>query len=304
MLLGLHHVTALASEPQRNLDFYTGFLGLRLVKRTVNFDDPSTYHFYFGDSTGTPGTILTFFTWPGAFRGTAGAGQASAVSFAVPRDSLETWMERARTAEIPCTPPKNRFGEEFITIQDADGTNIELVASAPKSDGHAIERLHSVTLRESDVERTATVLHVTLGFRRFGEEGDRVRYEAGNTAVDLIPSPDPSRGKMSAGIVHHIAWRVADDAQQLDWRVKLMTAGLHVSAVRDRQYFRSIYFREPGGVLFEIATDGPGFLIDEKAEALGSSLKLPPWLESIRQSIERRLPIVALNEKEWLAQTR
>jgi glyoxalase family protein len=292
VLRGFHHITALAGDPQRNLDFYTQFLGLRLVKRTVNFDDPATYHFYFGDSTETPGTILTFFPWPTAPKGQSGTGQAASATFAVPKNSLSRWIDRASAAHVPITGPETRFGEELITLQDPAGFAVELVASEAESDGPAIVRLHSATLCESAAERTCTFLSETLGFRSVGTEGNRARYEIMGAFLDVIAMPGIPRAKLSAGMVHHIAWRVADQAEQLCWREKLTRAGIRVSPVLDRQYFRSIYFREPGGVLFEIATDGPGFLIDETADELGKSLKLPPWLETIRESIERRLPNV------------
>lgn len=291
MLPGLHHVTAFAGDAQTNLDFYTRVMGLRLIKRTVNFDDPGTYHFYFGDANGTPGTILTFFPWPAAPPGVAGAGQAAGVSFAVPKSSLEAWTDRLRKAGIPVTGPRTRFGEEFIAFHDPHGLPVELFASAPESanapDDPSIVRLHSATLCEADPQRTFAALEDTLGFRYVSNEGDRTRFDVAGTPLDVVAMPGAGRAKPSAGSVHHIAWRVANREEQDEWRAKLVEAGLRVTRVIDRQYFRSIYFREPGGVLFEIATDGPGFFIDEINP--GESLKLPPWLEPIRASIERRL---------------
>jgi glyoxalase family protein len=239
MLLGLHHVTGLAGDIQANLDHCTQVLKLRLVKRTVNFDDPATYHFYFGDRTGSPGSLLTFF--PGYQR-----------------------------------PVKRGAG------QIVSGLDLEQV------DGQA--RLHSVTLCENDLEPTARFLAI-LGFAAAGAEGNRHRFElpGGVARIDVLHEPQAERGKMGAGAIHHVAFRVADERAQVDWRARLVEAGVHVSHVKDRLYFHSIYFREPGGVLFEIATDGPGFLIDEPADALGSSLCLPPWLEPTRKSIETRL---------------
>ena len=285
MLLGLHHVTALAGDPQRNLDFYAGFLGLRLVKRTVNFDDPATHHFYFGDAIGTPGTILTFFPWPSAPRGQKGTSQAAGVTFAVPKNSLQRWMDRATAAQVECGESETRFGEELVTLYDPEGLAIELVASEVETGADAIVRLHSATVPEA-------TLSEILGFRLLGKDGPRSRYQLGASFLDTIEMPGAERGKLGRGVVHHIAWRVANEAEQLDWRSKLIAAGIRVSPVLDRQYFRSIYFREPGGVLFEIATDRPGFLTDESADDLGKNLKLPPWLEPIRESIERRLPLV------------
>jgi glyoxalase family protein len=287
VLLGLHHVTAFAGDAQTNLDFYRRFLGLRLIKRTVNFDDPATYHFYFGNANGTPGKILTFFPWPTAPAGRSGAGQSPGVSFAVPRNSLDAWMSRARDAVIPVSGPHIRFGEAFIQFADPHGLSLELFASSPDSDDPSVTRLHSATLCEAHTERTFRALE-TLGFEYVSGEGNRSRFDLAGTPLDVIAMPDVEPGRMSAGMVHHIAWRVANEAEQLEWRAKLTEAGFRVTRVIDRQYFRSIYFREPGGVLFEIATDGPGVFIDE-AE-LGQSLKLPPWLEPIRDSIERRLP--------------
>jgi glyoxalase family protein len=287
VLLGLHHVTAFAGDAQTNLDFYTRFLGLRLIKRTVNFDDPGTYHFYFGDARGTPGTILTFFPWPTAPAGRGGAGQSQCVSFAVPRNSLDAWVRRARNARISVSGPHTRFAEEFIQFADPHGLSLELFASAPEGDDFSIARLHSATLCEAHTERTFAALEM-LGFKYVSSEGPRSRFDLPGTPLDVVAMPGVEPGRMSAGMVHHIAWRVAGEAEQIEWRARLTEAGFRVTRVIDRQYFRSIYFREPGGVLFEIATDGPGFFIDE-AE-LGKSLKLPPWLEPIRASIELRLP--------------
>jgi glyoxalase family protein len=292
VLRGLHHVTAFAGDAQTNLDFYTGVLGLRLIKRTVNFDDPGTHHFYFGDANGTPGTILTFFPWPTAPPGLAGAGQAAGVSFAVPKNSLGAWTDRLRQARIAVGAPRTRFGEEFIEFRDPHGLPLELFGTAPESCdpslAQAIVRLHSATLLEADADRTFCALENTLGFRRVSNEGDRTRFDVAGTPLDVVATPGAGRGRPSAGSVHHIAWRAANQAEQNQWRVRLVEAGFGVTRVIDRQYFRSIYFREPGGVLFEIATDGPGFFIDE--QKLGEALKLPPWLEPIRASLERRLP--------------
>jgi glyoxalase family protein len=286
VLLGLHHVTAFAGDAQTNLDFYTQFMGLRLIKRTVNFDDPGTYHFYFGDEPGTPGTILTFFPWPTAPAGRSGTGQAAGVSLSVPE--LDSWMTRLRAANIAVDGPYVRFDQEFIAFRDPHGLPIELFAGAAGS----TTRLHSMTLCESNLERTAGTLNM-LGFTKVSQEGNRTRFDLNGTPLDVLEMPDAEPGRMSFGTVHHIAWRVANESVQLEWRAKLKDAGVHLTRVIDRQYFKSIYFREAGGVLFEIATDGPGFDIDEAV--LGQSLKLPPlelppWLEPIRDSIERRLP--------------
>jgi len=284
MLDGLHHVSALAGAAQTNLDFYTGVLGMRLVKRTVDFDDPATHHFYFSSAAGAPGTLATFFPW-GRFRPSRkGSGQIAALAFAVPGNSLETWRQRATA--LPAAPPSidTRFGENVLTILDPDGIAVELVEAASP---HA---LHSVTLCESNLEPTADLL-AFLGFSPVERHANRVRFALPGKPgfVDLLHEPSAERGRMGAGVIHHVALRVADEAAQLDWRARLLARGVHVSPVKDRLYFHSIYFREPGGVLFEIATDGPGFLIDETETQLGGSLRLPPWLEPIRESLAPRL---------------
>jgi len=305
---GIHHVTAIARGAQANLDFYGGVLGLRLVKRTVNFDDPGTYHLYYGDETGSPGTILTFFPWPLARLGRRGAGQATATSFAVPAGTLGRWVERLDACGVEHGAPAERFSEEALTLFDPDGLALELVASegdrrspwagGPVDPEMAVRGFHHVALTEWNPEVTARLLGETMGFRLAAEAGDRLRFAAGpegsepapGAFVDLVAAPGAPRGQVSAGTVHHVAFRVAGDAEQLAWQRRLAAAGLHVTPVQDRQYFHSIYFREPGGVLFEIATDPPGFAIDEPVAALGSALKLPPWLEPSRREIEAVLP--------------
>jgi glyoxalase family protein len=289
MISGLHHVTAIASDPQKNLDFYTKFLALRLVKKTVNFDDPGTYHLYFGDQTGSPGTILTFFPWPGTFRGRKGSGQTVRTAYTVAKNSLDSWIDKARTAGIEVEGPQTRLGEEYITLTDPDGMLVELFATGPE-DLEGPGKFHSVTLAQKDARGTEAVLADLMGFRKVGEEGNRIRFastEAG--AVDIEVS-DLGRGTSGAGTVHHIAFRVADAAAQLEWRKKIVEAGLQVSPVMDRNYFQSIYFREPGGVLFEIATDPPGFTVDETVEELGHGLKLPRQYEPLRSRLETSLP--------------
>lgn len=291
MLNGLHHVTAIAGDPHRCLIFYRDFLGLRLVKKTVNYDDPGTYHLYFGDEQGSPGSLITFFPWPvTTFRGRKGTGQTTVTSFAVPRGSLDLWRRKAAGHEVKCTGPEIRFDEELLVISDPDGLSLELIASTAESDSGAIARLHSVTLSEEGYERTAGLLTATLGFTHVGEAGNRFRFAIGQSIVDVVCQPDARRGAVGPGTVHHIAFRTPDEASQKEWRAKLVALGYNVSPVMDRRYFQSIYFREPGGVLFEIATDKPGFSTDEAPVSLGEALKLPPWLEPMRESIERRLP--------------
>lgn len=309
-IAGIHHVTAMAGDPQANVDFYTGVLGLRLVKRTVNFDDPGTYHLYYGDEVGHPGTIMTFFPWPMARRGVQGAGQATVTAFSVPEGSLGFWTERLGRMGVPFDGPKPRLEEEVLTVLDPDGLRLELVAragdgrkpweSGPVPAEHAVRGFDGVTLTEWNLEVTEEVLARVMGFRRVGEERDRVRFETGTggsgTRVDVLASPAATRGHVSAGTVHHVAFRAADEADQLAWRETIDESGLYVTPVLDRQYFRSIYFREPGGVLFEIATDPPGFTRDEPVESLGTALKLPPWLEASRSQIEATLPPIEAHQ--------
>jgi catechol 2,3-dioxygenase-like lactoylglutathione lyase family enzyme len=300
---GIHHVTAIAGDPQRNLDFYSGLLGLRLVKRTVNFDDPGSYHLYYGDTLGHPGTLMTFFPWPGAPRGRRGTGLVGATAFSVPLNALGFWIDRLRAVGVEPDGPTRRFEEETVAFVDPDGLVLELVAGGGPDDGdpwqegpvpaeQAIRGLHSVGLWVEGYERTAAVLE-RLGLEAAGDEGNRFRFRAraGTGGVaDLLCMPEQARGQTMAGTVHHVAWRASDEREQLGWRTRLAAEGLNVTPVLDRIYFRSIYFREPGGVLFEIATDPPGFTADEPPEALGRSLRLPPWLEGHRERIEQALP--------------
>ncbi len=303
---GLHHVTAIADNPQENVDFYSGILGLRLVKKTVNFDDPGSYHLYYGDAVGNPGTIMTFFSWPGAARGRIGTGQVSATSFAVPEDSLDYWTERLLEYGVHFERPRERFDETVLAFDDPDGLAIELVAR-PGSDGgeawerspvpaeYAIRGISGVTLSERSREVTVDLLANVLGFEKVEEEDGRTRYittSPGGSFADVLERPEGPDGQVAVGTVHHVAWRAPDDETQEEWRAEILDRGLHVTPVLDRSYFHSIYFREPGGVLLEIATDPPGFTIDEDKENLGESLKLPPWLEEDREWIERSLPPV------------
>lgn len=304
-ILGIHHITAIADDPQRNIDFYTGLLGLRLVKVTVNFDDPGNYHLYYGDGQGHPGTILTFFAWPGARRGRHGNSQVTATSFAIPQGSAQFWHDRLKAAVIEPEPAITRFGESVIAFTDPDGLRIELVESAGADATHAwdksdvppearIRGFHSATLTETGYERTAKLLTKTMGFRLTGEEQNRFRYEiesgGASKTVDVVCAPGGVDGRVAVGTVHHIAWRTVDDAQQREWLETLSGLGYNLSPVMDRVYFHSIYYREPGGILFEIATDPPGFTTDEPLADLGRGLKLPPWLESYRARIEGALP--------------
>ena len=311
---GLHHVTAIATDPQQNLDFYAGLLGLRFVKRTVNFDDPGSYHFYFGDARGAPGTILTFFPWPGARRGSRGTGQIEATAFTIAPSSISYWLDRLQKQNVPAEKTSARFGEEVIRFVDPDGLLLELIASSPVASvefwpdspvppEHSLRGFHSVSAALEGYERTASLLTDSFGYRLIDQSGHRFRFAAQNDAakgriIDLLCLPDGYAGLVAAGSVHHIAFRARDQNEQLEWREHLVGLGYNVTPVIDRTYFHSIYFREPGGVLFEIATDPPGFTLDEKMEELGNSLRLPPWMESARSQIERILPPVKLPGKE------
>jgi glyoxalase family protein len=309
---GIHHVTAIASDPQRNLDFYVGLLGLRLVKRTINFDDPGTYHFYFGDNVGTPGTILTFFPWPAARRGSRGAGEIEATAFSIPTGSAGYWLARLQEYHVSAERAPERFGEEVIRFLDADGMPLELIASTPDNqvqpwtDGpvpaeHSIRGIHSVSAAVTSHQETAALLSETFGYRLAQEMGNRLRFLAPGEPgtgkiIDLLQRPGIQPARTAAGSVHHIAFRVPDDARQTAWREKIVTLGYDVSPVMDRVYFHSIYFREPGGILFEIATDPPGFTMDESVDDLGASLRLPPWMERARPQIEESLPKIVLRK--------
>ncbi len=310
---GLHHVTVIGSDPQRNLDFYAGVLGLRFVKRTVNFDDPGTYHFYFGDARGTPGTIMTFFPWPGARRGIRGTGQVDSVAFAIPQNSIGYWLEHLRQGHVPAERTRPRFDEELIRFVDPDGLLIELVESTAPTNvehwhgssvpaEHAIRGFHSVSAALEGYEGTAKLLTESFGYRLVDQSNNRFRFASQNETaagrvIDLLCMPDAHPGRVAAGSVHHIAFRARDNAEQRQWRDHLVALGYNVTPVIDRVYFHSIYFREPGGILFEIATDPPGFTLDEDLNQLGASLRLPPWLESSRAQIEKVLPKIELPKK-------
>jgi glyoxalase family protein len=307
-IAGLHHVTAIASDPQRNLDFYTAVLGLRFVKRTINFDDPGTYHFYFGDDIGKPGTILTFFPWPGARRGRAGAGEVAATAFSIPFGSRPFWTARLEANRISFTQDL-RFNVSALAFQDPDGMSIELVEHQEAHPGiaprysdvpaqSAIQGFYGVTLLLNRLDQSAELLGV-MGMKQIGQEGNRFRFAAEGEAlgrfVDIVVDPKAPHAAPGGGSVHHIAFRTPDDATQAEWR-KILAPHADVTAVQDRTYFRSVYFREPGGVLFEIATDTPGFLIDESVESLGETLRIPAWYEPSRAAIEARVAPIILHK--------
>jgi glyoxalase family protein len=303
--VGIHHITAIAGDPQRNLDFYAGTLGMRLVKLTVNFDDPASYHLYYGDELGHPGSILTFFPWPGGQPGRQGTGQVGTVSLAIPSGSLGFWIERLLGHGVRYEGPFRRFDEQVLSFKDPDGVLVELVASpraantVPWSEGpvpaeHAIRGVHGATVWEDGDSGSADFLTRTMGFQPVGQEGNILRFQSGDlgigTVVDLRRAPGFWRGAGGVGTVHHVAFRAENDQVQLDKRAEIERQGVDITPVIDRQYFHSVYFREPGGVLFEIATDSPGFTIDEPATELGTHLKLPPVYERSRAEIERVLP--------------
>jgi glyoxalase family protein len=305
---GIHHVTAIAGDPLNNLNFYIRNLGLRFVKKTVNFDDPSTYHFYFGDQTGSPGTILTFFPWTDAPAGLRGVGETRQTAFRIPLRSIRYWTQRFIEKGIFYQALEKRFGEPVLAFTDQDGMMLALVgvAGAENEPGwsnqdipseHAIRGFHGVTLLLESAEKTAAILTDVFGFREVAREGSVIRFAAAadvkGSVVDLYEAPGVQRGHQGRGSVHHIAFRAADDVQQAQMTEKLIrTHGRHPTEQKDRKYFRSIYFREPGGILFEIATDIPGFAVDEPVESLGRHLELPKFLESRRKEIEGMLPVL------------
>lgn len=308
---GIHHVTAIAGNALRNYDFYTSSLGLRFVKKTVNFDDPGTYHFYYGDEAGHPGTILTFFPWKGAAPGRGGVGQAQQTAFRVPARSLGYWAHRFIEKGVVHEALNKRFGETVLPFTDPDGMSLALVGvpgaenEAGWSNGdvpaeHAIRGFHGVTLLIESADKTGAILTDVFGFAEAGREGSTIRYRAPGNAVgaivDICEAKGFLPGRLGQGSVHHIAFRAADDATQAEMALKLVRDhGMRPTEQKDRNYFRSVYFREPGGILFEIATDIPGFAVDEPVSSLGQALKLPAFLEPHREDIAAMLP--ALDEK-------
>jgi glyoxalase family protein len=302
---GLHHITAVAGDPQANVDFYHHTLGQRLIKTTVNFDDPGTYHFYYGDEVGTPGTTMTYFPWRNLPRGIPGNGETAAVAYAIGAGSVGFWQAHLARQGAQPEAVETRFGAEVIPFTDPDGMRLELVVDdhpatfrfwegGPIPEQHALRGFHGVTLWLAEVEATGRLLTDQLGYEFVAQEGNRFRYKGASDNiglyVDLLHRPGMPAGRFGAGSVHHIAFRTVDDAEQQEYLETLRQAGQNVTPVQDRQYFHSIYFRSPGGVLFEIATDAPGFTYDEPVPELGTSLKLPPWLEPRREEIENTLP--------------
>ena len=302
---GLHHVTCIAGDAQRNLDFYSGILGMRLVKRSVNQDAPDTYHLFYADAEGHPGSDLTFFPWPELPPGRRGAGLTNEVALAVPPGTLGWWTERLRTAGVRLGEPTTWFDEPVLPFEDHDGLALALVetgdprdftpwAEGPVDPERQIRGLHAVRLTQHALEPTARFLTNGLGFASGGEERGWHRFTlrggGSGRALDIQVSPEAGKGAWGVGSVHHVAWRVPDESAQRDIQASVLGEGARPTEVIDRFWFRSVYFREPGGALFEVATDGPGFAVDEPAEALGERLILPPWLEPSRPEIERVLP--------------
>lgn len=308
---GLHHVTAIAGDPRRNLEFYTGVLGLRLVKKTVNQDVPDTYHLFYADGEGRPGTDLTFFPWPQMGPARSGHGLAMEVCFSVAPGNLAWWADRLETAGAEISGRDRRFGEDALVFADPEGMKLALIETERPLDtapwqhsdvpeGRQLRGFHSVRLWERDLARTGRFLVEGLGMREAGADGDWHRYEAGDGGasrrVELIQVPDRRRGTWGTGAIHHVAFRVPGEGSQEMLRARVARAGVTPTEVIDRFWFRSIYFKEPGGALFEIATDGPGFAVDEEADRLGEALILPPWLEARRREIEAALPPIEASD--------
>lgn len=306
-ILGLHHITAIAGEAQRNYDFYTKVLGLRLVKKTVNFDDPGTYHFYYGDEVGTPGSILTFFPWEGVQKGRAGVGMATEIGYSVPAGSLAFWNNRFNELKVKHGEVAERFGESYISFEDPDGLSLSLIVPSTEDnrkpwttndvkEDAATKGFHSVVLTVKKVEPTAKILTEIFGYKLLMQEGNRYRFityaNAAANIVDIVEDPNGNYGHNAGGTNHHVAFRAKDDKVMMEFREKVKSAGLNITEKIDRNYFYSLYFREPNGVLFEIASDNPGFATDESVNELGTHLMLPKQYEEYRTRIEEWLPVL------------
>jgi glyoxalase family protein len=313
LITGIHHITAIAGDSQKNLEFYAGLLGLRLVKKTVNFDAPDVYHFYYGDERGNPGSILTFFPYQGLARGRQGKGMVSTTSFSISSGAMDFWLERLKKFSIHHKPPEERFpGEVIVYFEDPDGLGLELVfndkdnrpgfthGSIPKE--FAIRGFYGAEIWEEGYERTAGLLTEQLDHKLIAEKGNRFRFaatDAPGNYIDILCLPDHLRGLPGSGTIHHIAFATPDAASQEQVRTKIVKRMLNPTPVLDRNYFTSIYFREPGGVLFEVATAGPGFSIDEPLEQLGESLKLPEQYEPYRGQLEKTLPPIHFDPGQY-----
>ena len=304
-ILGLHHITAIAGNAKKNFDFYTRVLGLRLIKKTVNFDDPSTYHLYYGDEQGSPGTILTFFPWEGIAQGRRGTKQVSEIGYSVPENSLDFWLKRFEDNNIIYNKTAEKFGEQYLTFLDPDGLKFELIVSKNADTRtpwetneitakHATRGFHNVTIAANKIQETADVLTDLLGYRLQEQHVNRFRFVTNTVdqaaVIDLVETPGEKPGHVAGGSVHHVAFRVKDEETLMTYREKIASKGLNITDKIDRNYFYSLYFREPGGVLFELATDNPGFTADESLNDLGTSLMLPPQYEVNRSAIEANLP--------------
>ncbi|MGY3213551.1 ring-cleaving dioxygenase [Mucilaginibacter sp. HD30] len=302
---GIHHITAIAGNAKRNFDFYTKVLGLRMVKKTVNFDDPETYHFYYGDEYGTPGTILTFFPWGNIMQGRRGARQATEIGYAVPAGSLDFWQQRFEVNNVIYNKVAEKFGDKYLTFLDPDGLKLELIEAKANDNRkgwetdeikaeHALKGFYNITITTNKMQPTADILTNVFGYRLLEQNVNRYRFitDAVDTAniVDLVEVAGEVAGHVAGGSVHHVAFRVENEEVLMQFRDKIVALGLHITEKIDRNYFYSLYFREPGGVLFEIATDNPGFDVDEPVAELGSHLKLPAQYESRRDEIEAVLP--------------
>lgn len=304
-ILGIHHITAIAGDAKRNFNFYSNILGLRFIKKTVNFDDPGTYHFYFGDEIGSAGTILTFFPWgEGIQQARRGSGMASEIGYSVPKGSLDFWIERFEKYNVIYNKPSEKFGEKYVTFLDPDGLKLELIESSTEDNRKpwetdeikaavALKGFHNITLTLNKIEATASILTDIFGYKLIEKSVNRYRYATNAvenaSIVDLVELPEEKRGHVANGSVHHVAFRVKNDESLMHFHKIISEKGLGITQQIDRQYFHSLYFREPGGVLFEIATDNPGFTVDETLENLGKDLKLPPQYETSRAEIEAHL---------------
>ncbi len=306
MIQGIHHITAISGNISKNIRFYTEILGLRVIKKTVNYDSPDTWHLYFGSSAQRPGTTITFFPFPGFSRGKSGNGSVKVTAFSVGSGSMGFWMKRLREYQVSYRGPSRRFDEEYIAFEDFDGLELELVANDKDlrsghatpgiSEENAIKGFHHAELSYSSVEKTAALFTGVLFHERLQEESERLRLFSHDTLpgnfIDIVGRPSLPAQQQGAGTVHHLALNTPDEDRQQSLAEKLSKTGIFTSEVKDRQYFKSVYFREPGGTLLEIATEGPGFLVDETTETLGRHLKLPPWMESRREEIENLLPAI------------
>lgn len=297
---GIHHISAIVGHPQENVDFYAGVLGLRLVKKTVNFDDPGTYHLYFGNEGGKPGTIITFFPWPNAYRGAIGGGQVGVTTYVIPEGAMDFWEKRLAKFEIEFEKVA-RFGETYLQFEDYHGLQLELVERAEGETNNwtfgdvtpdvAIKGFGGAILFSTNPEETVRAVQDIMGLEKVAEEGDLVRFKATGDIGNIIDVKKTTlpRGRMGVGVVHHIAWRAQDFTDHLEWQQYVMEKGYHVTEVKDRNYFNAIYFREYGEILFEIATDPPGFAHDESFETMGEKLMLPPQYEHLREKLNEIL---------------